>query len=197
MKKAGAYVIRREQQLAALRSACRQEIVDVLAEMGEVSAQELASALGRPPDALYFHLRALAKAGLVCGAGYRYRGSRKEALFRTVSPELRLQYEPQREANREGVVAIVDSMLRLTARDFKRAFQLPEVVVSGEARELWALRKAGRLTKAQVGSANRAINKLVGAISHSSRSGRLYAITVLLTPIERRRATQNRKGSKR
>lgn len=52
------YFVRGKRQLAALAAAARQEVVDVLAEMGSVSVAELAAALGRPADALYFHLRA-------------------------------------------------------------------------------------------------------------------------------------------
>jgi predicted transcriptional regulator len=49
--------LRRLPQLAALATAARQEIVDVLEQMGTVSVAEMAGALGRPADALYFHLR--------------------------------------------------------------------------------------------------------------------------------------------
>jgi predicted transcriptional regulator len=100
MSKVGQrHVIRSEEQLAALGSAARQEIADVLAEMGTVSVAAIAATLGRPADALYFHLRALKKAGLVRQVGYRSRAGRKEALFRTVAPELWLRYEPRSETS--------------------------------------------------------------------------------------------------
>src|SRR6266705_3079755 len=126
------HIIRSEKQLAVLAAASRQEIVDVLAEIGSVSVAEIASALGRPADALYFHLRALQRAGLVEKVGYRPHGKRREALFRTVSPELRLRYEPQSAANRRAVTAIVSSMLRLGIRDFRSAFQRADVIVAGK-----------------------------------------------------------------
>jgi predicted transcriptional regulator len=185
------YVIRSQKQLAALASAARQEVVDVLAEMGTVSVAELAATLGRPADALYFHLRALTKAGLVRQAGYRSRGGRKEALFRTVAPDLWLHYEPRSETNRRAVTAIVGSMLRLGIRDFRRAFQ-SDVIVSGAQRELWALRKTGRLSLAQIAGVNRSIAHLKGTLSKPRGGGRLYGITVLLTPLDHRR----RKGKR-
>ncbi|MGH9702882.1 MAG: winged helix-turn-helix domain-containing protein, partial [Candidatus Acidiferrales bacterium] len=83
MPKRNTHLIRSETQLAALAAAARQEIVDVLEQMGTVSVAELAAALGRPADALYFHLRALTRAGLVRKTGYRARPGGKEALFRT------------------------------------------------------------------------------------------------------------------
>jgi|ERR1017187_7652657 predicted transcriptional regulator len=60
-----AYVVRNEKQLAALASSARPEIVDVLSQMGTVSVAELASALGRPADSLYYHLKVLKEIGLV------------------------------------------------------------------------------------------------------------------------------------
>jgi len=189
------HVIRATQQLAALASSARQEVADALAGMGTVSVAEIAATLGRPADALYFHLRALQKAGLVRQAGYRTRGGRKEALFRTVAPELFLRYEPHDDANRQGVNAIVGSMLRMGIRDFQRGFQEPNVIVDGPHRELWALRKTGRLTLADIAGVNRAIDRLKRAISKPHGRGRLYGITVLLTPLDHRRRGSQKAAS--
>jgi DNA-binding transcriptional ArsR family regulator len=178
--------IRNEKQLAVLQAAARQEIVDVLAELGTVSVAELAAALGRPADALYFHLRALTRVGLVKKAGYRSRPSGKEALYCAVSPELQLHYEPQKASNRKAVSAIVASMLRLTTRDFRAAFERDGVVVSGPRRELWALRKAGRLSHEQLAEVNRRIKRLVRGVSAPRRQSQLYAVTVVLTPLHHR-----------
>ncbi|PYX42761.1 MAG: ArsR family transcriptional regulator [Acidobacteria bacterium] len=191
------YVIRDKRQVAALRSAARQEVVDVLAEMGEVSVAEIAATLGRPADALYFHLRALQRAGLVEAAGYRKRGGRTEALFRTVASELFLHYEPQDEANRRGVTAIVSSMLRLGIRDFGRAFQSNKLIVEGPQRELWALRKTGRLSLTQIAGVNRAIKRLTKSVSKPQGRGRLYGITVLLTPLDHRQRESKRSAKSR
>jgi DNA-binding transcriptional ArsR family regulator len=189
------YVIRKQKQLAALASAARQEIADVLAEAGTLSVAEIAVILGRPADALYFHLRALKLAGLIRQAGYRYRGRRKEALFRTISRDLRVQYEPRSEPNRRAVTAIVSSMLRLGIRDFRRAFQQGEVMVAGGHRELWGLRRVSRLTLPQLAAVNRLIERLRQTTSKPKGRGRLYAVTVLLTPLDHRRrgAKGNRK----
>jgi DNA-binding transcriptional ArsR family regulator len=189
MRKTARYVIQSQKQLAALACAARQEIVDVLAELGAVSVAELAATLGRPADALYFHLRRLTQVGLVRQAGYRVSGGRKEALYRTVATELMLQYEPQEPSNRKAVSAIVASMLRLGIRDFGRAFQRGNVIVSGPQRELWAQRHTGRLSLAQIAGVNRSIGRLKNAVSNPRQRGRLYAVTILLTPLDRHPAS--------
>lgn len=193
MTKLRPYLIRSEKQLAALAAASRQEIVDVLEQMGTVSVAELAATLGRPADALYFHLRVLTRAGLVRNAGYRARRSGKEALYRTVAPELQLKYEPHNSGNRKGVSAIVASMLRLANRDFGRSFQSGNVVVSGAQRELWSLRKVGRLSLAQLAKLNQRIKGLVEDVRAPRGRGRLYAVTLVLTPLDHRNNGERQK----
>src|SRR4029077_4455042 len=157
---------------------------------------ELWPRLGRPADALYFHLLALVAAGLVQRAGDRASGTRRETLFRTVAPELLLRYEPRQAANRRAVAAIVRSMLRLGIRDFDRAQRSGDVVVAGSHRELWALRKTGRVSPERMAGVNRAIQNLVQAVVQPNGTGRLYAITVVLTPLHRRRRSGARTESK-
>ena len=180
------HYIRSRRQLAALAAAPRQEVVDVLASLGTASVAELGAALGRPADALYFHLRALTRAGLVRKVQHLSGGRSKGALYRTVSPQLQLQYEPRKVSNRKAVSAIVASMLRLTTRDFRDAFQGYSVVTSGPHRELWGLRRVGPLSREGLARVNRRIQKLGDGVSLPRRRGRLYAVTVVLTPLVHR-----------
>lgn len=181
------HLVKSDKQLAALASSIRQEIADVLAASDTVSVAELAATLGRPADALYFHLHRLTQSGLVQQAGYRSRGNRQEALYRTAAPEMMIEYKPKKPSNRKAVSAIVASMLRLGARDFSRALQREGVIVSGAHRELWALRKASRLSLRQLADVNRVIQRLTSAMARPAASGQLYAVTVMLTPLDRRR----------
>jgi DNA-binding transcriptional ArsR family regulator len=184
-RKTRPFVIRDRLQLRSLASPVRQEIVDVLCELGSLAVAELAAALDRPADALYYHLRALVKCGLVTGAGHRLSGQRKEELFRSVSPELRLQYETGAGGNGREVTRIVGSMLRLGTRDFARAFRRGDAKVSGAGRELWAMRRSGWLSARQLAELNRSMTHLSEAVSKPRGRGRLYAITLLLTPVVR------------
>ena len=184
--KSRPFLIRDRRQLRSLASPVRQEIVDVLCELGAVAVTELAATLNRPADALYYHLRTLVKCGLVKRAGHRLNGKRKEELFRNVSPDLRLQYETGPSGNGREIITIVGSMLRLGTRDFARAFRHGDAKVSGAGRELWALRRTGWLTPRGVIELNRSMARLSEAVPKPRGRGRLYAITLLLTPVDRR-----------
>jgi DNA-binding transcriptional ArsR family regulator len=180
------HVIKTKKQLATIVSGARQEIVDVLSQMETPSVAELATALGRPADAIYYHLRILQRAGLVACAGSRNHGKRQEQLFRTISPDLRLEYQIGKRGNAREITAIVCSMLRLGGRDFRDAFQGGDAKVTGHCRELWALRTTGWLKPEEVVKLNRSISSLARAVSKPRRKGRLYGITVLLTPLDHR-----------
>lgn len=184
---AANYVIRSKQQMRALAASTRQEIVDVLPRMGTVSVAELAAALGRPADSLYYHLRVLTNVGLVLSAGSRMRNGRAEALYRAVARELRLRYDLGKNGNASEIVPIVASMLRLGVRDFRKSFKAGGAAASGPFRELWALRKTAWLTKNQLAEINRGVAKFLKLTSGTGRKGRLYGVTVLLTPLERSR----------
>jgi len=182
------FTISRPEQLAAVASPTRQEILDVLAGLPPSSVASIAEALGRPADSLYYHLRVLLKVGLVLAAGRRSGRGRSDALYRTVSPELRLAYDPASPANASRVQKAVGSMLRLGARDFRRGFT-EGVAVSGPRRELWAARRTGWLSPADYGRVNRLLLE-IAALLQGSRRGprkRLSAVTFLLVPLDARR----------
>lgn len=168
--------------MRALAASTRQEIVDVLSRMGTVSVAELATALARPADSLCYHLRILQRLGLVLSAGSRRLAGRREALFRTVASELMLCYQLGKKGNGTEVNPIIASMLRLGIRDFRRSFETADASVSGPNRELWELRETGWLAQDQIAEVNRHIQRLRQIMATPGRNGRLYAVTVVLTP---------------
>jgi predicted transcriptional regulator len=184
-------VIDSKKQLTALTSAARQEILDVLTQMGTVSVAELAATLGRPPDALYYHMRILLRAGLVENVGSRRTERRQEILFRAVARDLRIDYELARQHSERALTAVVGSMLRLGIRDFRDSIRNESVIVSGKNRELWAARKTGWLTKRDLTRVVESIGALGRSVARPYGSGQLYGITILLTPLNRRRKPKN------
>jgi DNA-binding transcriptional ArsR family regulator len=185
-KASQSYIIQSKKQMAALKAPTRQEILDVLAPMGDASIAEIAVALGRPADSLYYHMRILQKSGLVLAAGERTTGTHREALFRTPAPDMRLAYEPGPKGNARNVTPIVDAMLRLTARDVVEGFQDERVVVAGDNRELWATRTTGWLTAQELTKVNRYIAKLRSVTTQSpAGNGQLFGLTMVLTPLNR------------
>jgi len=196
-KRRQAHVIKSAVQLGALASAARQEIVDVLSRLGEVPVSELAETLGRPADALYYHLRHLVRSGLVVQAEPRRTKGRQEVRFRTVAPELQLQYPESNAKEARHVSGIVSSMMRLGIRDFGKALRSSGVQLSGPGRELWALRATGWMNSKEVQDVNEKIQDLRDAVWKPKGAGRLYGITILLTPLDHRGRKSQRAPNKK
>src|SRR4051812_29395184 len=116
------FLIRRTDQIAAIASPLRQEILDALQAAGPQSIAELAQILARPADGLYYHIRALLKAGLVVEHGARPTGRRRETIY-DVPGDLRMVYRPGDSKNAAAVTKAAAAMLRLTSRDFAHAFR--------------------------------------------------------------------------
>jgi hypothetical protein len=176
------------RQIRALRSTVRQDIIDRVQAMGAVSVPDLARELGRPADALYYHVRALKAAGLLLEAGSRVRGRHTEMLYATRHPERRLmlRYRGGQPETTRPVRAVVGSMLRAARREFDLAITDPACRTEGPARELWPGRIVGWLTPGELARVNAYLAALTRLMS-SPRSGarnRLYSLQFLLSPCE-------------
>ncbi len=76
------HVLSKASELAAIVSPVRHHLLRTLSLLGTASVRELADELGRSPESLYYHLRALAKIGLVVE---RSDPDRTEALYATAA----------------------------------------------------------------------------------------------------------------
>jgi len=163
----------------------------ILARSGPASAAELGRLLQRPADGLYYHLRALERAGLV-RVGSRTRSGRSETVYRSAYREPALRHDVSPGGNSTAVTAIVASMFRLGVRDFRKAAASGAVRTEGPRRDLWALRVAGRLVEGDLESVNRRIRGLRDAVTRRRTGGKLYALTILITPLDHRARKRQR-----
>jgi DNA-binding transcriptional ArsR family regulator len=173
-------------EIALLASPTRIEIVDTLEALGDaVSVAELAAAVGRPADGLYYHLRQLAEGGLIeeeaAPDGRRYRSRTRKG------DRLRLRYRPGATANADAVGRVAASVLRVAGRDFARALADPDTVVEGPRRELWAARGKGWVDATELAEINRLLARLMELVQKPATErprGKLVALSWVLAPVE-------------
>lgn len=173
-------------EIALLASPTRIEIVDTLEALGDaVSVAELAAALGRPADGLYYHLRQLADGGLIeeeaASDGRRYRSRTRKG------DRLRLRYKPGATANADAVGRVAASVLRVAGRDFARAIADPDTVAEGPRRELWAARGKGWVDAGELAEINRLLARLMELVQRPASErprGKLVALSWVLAPVE-------------
>lgn len=162
------YEITDPRQFKALRSAIRQEVVDVMESLAPCTIASLADRLGRPAASLYFHVRALQRVGLIKTVGVEGDGRDKAALYALPAKRLRLSYDTEPKTRQRQVGPIADSLLRLARRDVKRGLSSAGTTVSGPARQLWVLRARGWLTPSEL----QRLNRQLAAISELISSGK-------------------------
>ncbi|MCE9573278.1 MAG: helix-turn-helix domain-containing protein [Deltaproteobacteria bacterium] len=174
-------VIDQPARIELLASPTRLELVDTLDALGrEATVLELSAQLGRPVAGLYYHLRLLARGGVIeelagAGSGRRYR----------VPPAMRLRYHPGKTSNARAVGKAIASMLRVSGRDFAAALRDPRTVAAGPQRALWAARVKGWVSAADLSEINRLIARLGVLVRPERKPGadRLVALSWVLTPV--------------
>jgi predicted ArsR family transcriptional regulator len=187
------YLIEREDQIAALESAVRQEIIDTLQAAGPRSALEIAALMGRPADALYYHIRKLHAVGLLLIRETRRRGRRDEAVYDLAGRPFRLRY-PDRPQARAHLIRLVRAMVRTAERDFRGALVGTVAVDEGPGRNLYAARRHAWLSPAELRRVNRTVSDLVEQLTRSRdpRRGQLCTLTFVLAPRVSRSARRGR-----
>lgn len=176
--------IRSTRQVRALGSPARQEVLDAVESAGPCTVASVAASLGRPADGLYFHVRALEKAGLLRRTGTAGEGRERAALYDVPHRPLRMDYAGPPAARAKRLGPVLDCLLRLARRDTARALASDDAVVEGPARDLWVARSRGMVTPEDL----ERINALLGEcmdIVRNARAGddaRAVALVIALTP---------------
>jgi predicted ArsR family transcriptional regulator len=187
------YLIRRRDQVAALESAVRQEVLDTIQAAGPLSAPEISALMGRPADGLYYHLRRLVTVGLLVVQGTRRSGRRDEAVYDLPGHPLVLHYPVGAEGAGHPLPRLVRSMLRTAERDFGSAVASGGARPDGDRRNLWAGRRHAWLTPRDLDRVNDLLDRLVEIMTRARNPahGELCTLTLVLAP---RPARARRRG---
>ncbi|MCA9697719.1 MAG: helix-turn-helix transcriptional regulator [Myxococcales bacterium] len=178
--------VRDPAQIEALASPLRQRILDRIEAAGPCSVAELAAALGRRADALYYHVRLLTGLGLLAEVGSRPTATSPEALFDLAHRRWHIAYEPASPRNAAALRKLTRQMLRQAAQDFEAGLADPEAKGQGPDRNLWSLRLEAHLDEDEQQALVEHLEAVVALLRKPKRDrrGRLIALTWVLAPIE-------------
>ncbi len=182
------YIIDSLQQIKAICSPIRQEILDAVIAKGTCSITDIAVELGRPADGLYYHIRALIKENLLVDAGENKDNHRQETLYSLPHETslLKVNYNHTDAEKIQAINKMVKSMLKITQQDFDHGLKSDQAVFEGELRNLWAGRVKSRLNQDQIKTANKLLNELMNVFKQSTdqSSEKLYSLQWVLAPVE-------------
>jgi DNA-binding transcriptional ArsR family regulator len=181
------FLLTSAKQLQVMASPGREEIMDTAALIGPCSITELADALGRSRNSLYYHVRALRDAGLLVETWRSGEGKKATAHYDPAGRPLAVHFDLSTKERRRAVIALARARIRSAARGFERACRPGAVTVEGPQRNLWATHLKGWLSDEELKEVNELFARLIHLIGRNSRQSdqnkRSYELTFVLAPI--------------
>jgi DNA-binding transcriptional ArsR family regulator len=181
------FIVSSPKQLEVVASPGREEIIDTVAMIGPCSVSELARALRRSRNALYYHLNALRDCGLLLETHRVGGGARSTACYDVPGRPFAVSFDLSTPQRRRAVISLARSRLKGTGRAFERACRDKRIRTHGPRRNLWATRVKGWLSEKEVEVANALFARLLRLIAAKGRSAakgrRGYEISYVLCPI--------------
>jgi DNA-binding transcriptional ArsR family regulator len=155
------------EQIQALASPRRMELIDRLAADGPLSAAELAARCRTKTTAIYHHLKRLLAVGLI---DERTDADTRGAVYATKAPRMRLRKALEDPANAEVLRDVVAATLRQAERDFARGYDHPASSPDGPARTLGFFRLVSAPNEADLARLNAMIEE-IAELMWSARDG--------------------------
>ncbi len=176
-------LIRSTEQVRALRTPLRQEIVQALMRLGACTVRELADELGREPAALYYPVHALEEARIAVEIDTRKGGSRPESVYELVARRILID---RSETSGPFLAALADlqrATLRAAEKELAAALKARVRGNAGDAPIL--LRLASRLKPQDAARAAKMLRELVEFLAKSddADAGHTYSLTAAFTRI--------------
>lgn len=174
-----------QDQMNALISPARVEVVSALEQLGQASVRELAVRIGRRPSSLYYHLELLQNVGLLREVESRHGAGRPEVVYALVARRLVLRGDPTQPGTIEAVIHAASSVLRMCDREVRAAVEKGRHVGGNR---MSATRSRARLSKEQVAEIFKHIKRIEEIMRTAPETerghGAFYTWTSFLTPVE-------------
>jgi len=190
--------IERRDQIEALSSPTRQDIADRLGAVGPCTVAVLAQALGYRPTALYQHLVALKRVGLVETLPRTAARGRPATQYRLVASLVRWARAPRHEANRGPMTRVAKALADRAAKDYALGFGASHWAIEGPGRNHWVFRLVTRLSRPRLARINALLDEVARlAYTPDPRPGPLVSIACLLSPIPEQAGVRRKLGRPR
>ena len=173
--------IKSAEQLLALRTPLRQEIVQALTTLGACTVRELADELGHEPATLYYHVHALEEAGIAVETDKRRGGGRPEGVYELVAERILIDGSETSEPFLSALADLQRATLRTTEKELEAALRARGPGNAGGAPLL--LRLASRLKPRQATRATKMLHELAEFLAENDdpEAGDTYSLTAAFT----------------
>ena len=198
MRRASPFYLSEVRQIRAVASPLRAAVIDVLEVLGPASIAQLATALGYPPDGIYYHVGILERIGLVVRT--TPDTDTGAARFALPGRPATLRYRLDDRQQGRAIAKVVATMLRSAERSFRGAFASGLAEAEGPGRNLRAGRRTAWLTGSELRVLNRHVERihaLFGRGRPGRRGARLHEFTYVLAPVIEKHREKHREKRRR
>ena len=187
-KRPKTYLVRDPTQLEAVVSPVRHQLLRTLGALGPVTVKELAERMGRSPESLYYHVRALEEVGLLEQVDERRRRGRAEAVYATVARTLVTDPSQTSPAYVEAMQRSAAALLRLADRQLSMAFDRQRRSRSRRPTALMIRQYHARLSAKAQRELVRRLEELAEFVQANDdpHAGEMIALTLALAPLASR-----------
>ncbi len=189
-----------KKQVLCLASARRHDIIDKLAAIGPMSIRELAPLVGASPASLYHHVQQLLRVGLLVKAGSRVVNRRRETIYATPAPRMRLMRALENPANKPAMEKIGAALARQFQRDFNLGLKSDTSRAAGPSRNLGFFRLVGAPGPDGMAKINRHLTDIAEILwSSAGKTGELVAVGWMMAPMAKKKngRSTHRNGHKK
>ncbi len=178
-----------DEQWEALASEPRHEVMQFLGALGPCSIAELAHAMNAAPDGLYHHVKRLLGAGLIRSVGERHTGRRREAIYDLTAQRLRFDVDIPTGRNADRLRELLRERLVHAEKNFGRALAAKEVRLDEPLADSMIEGVSSWLDDESFQKVMRHLQSAVQimAAEKRTRRGRLYSVTIVMSPTIRLR----------
>ena len=178
-------LIKSAEQVRALRTPLRQEIVQALTKLGACTVRELADELGHAPAALYYHIHALEEVGIAVETNKRRGGGRPEGVYELVAKRILIDRSETSGAFLSALAELQRASLRTAERELMRAVEARGDRSAADTASPMLLRLSSRLRHRDAARAAKLVRELAEFLAKSDDDDAKdsYALTVVFVPL--------------
>jgi DNA-binding Lrp family transcriptional regulator len=183
-KSAKTFWVLEKKQVLCLASPRRHDIIDKLAAIGPMSIRELAPLVGASPASLYHHVQQLLRAGLLVKAGARVVNRRREQIYATPAPRMRLMRALSDPANKAAMEKVGAALARQFQRDFNGGLKSGAARTGGPTRNHGFFRLVGAPGPDGMAKINKHLTEIAEILwASAGRKGELVAVGWMMAPM--------------
>jgi DNA-binding transcriptional ArsR family regulator len=186
-KRKQTHVLRDLEQMEAMVSPLRQQIMRTVGALDAPSIKEVAAQLERSPESLYYHFRALEEVGLLISAGTREVKGRSEALFATVARRIATDAGAHTSEYLDAFRRGASALLRLADRQLAGALERQEEDGCPRPPSLRIQQLNARLTPKAAAELARKLDDVMSFMyAADEEGGQMVSVTLVSSPIGKR-----------